>query len=192
MPTSRVRMQRFGLSSCLATIGRVPALFKGVRGSRPPRLLSALSALGDGSPTKIIPRISRAQQSGQSGVTRVCAWCENPVPARARHDAVRRSVRCRQARHRGRAVRHNLNQATAPVRAPTRSLGYSVISVIPLGRRYLRADRGRNTGFMGHRRPPSAGSFVRTKLISLSIVRVKIHSRELSRLQVKRGLNGYR
>jgi len=33
-------------------------------------------------------------------VTRLCAWCENPIPARARRDAVCCSVRCRQARHR--------------------------------------------------------------------------------------------
>ena len=33
-------------------------------------------------------------------VTRVCAWCEKPIPARVRRDAVCCSVRCRQARHR--------------------------------------------------------------------------------------------
>ncbi len=33
-------------------------------------------------------------------VIRLCAWCENPIPARARRDAVCCSVRCRQARHR--------------------------------------------------------------------------------------------
>jgi hypothetical protein len=33
-------------------------------------------------------------------VTRVCAWCENPIPAKVRRDAVCCSVRCRQARHR--------------------------------------------------------------------------------------------
>jgi len=33
-------------------------------------------------------------------VTRLCAWCRNPIPARARRDAVCCSVRCRQARHR--------------------------------------------------------------------------------------------
>ena len=33
-------------------------------------------------------------------MTRVCAWCENPLPARARRDAVCCSVRCRQARYR--------------------------------------------------------------------------------------------
>jgi len=33
-------------------------------------------------------------------VTRLCAWCENPIPAKARRDAVCCSVRCRQARHR--------------------------------------------------------------------------------------------
>ena len=31
---------------------------------------------------------------------RVCAWCEGPIPVRARRDAVCCSVRCRQARHR--------------------------------------------------------------------------------------------
>ena len=36
----------------------------------------------------------------QPDVTRLCAWCENPIPARARRDAVCCPVRCRQARHR--------------------------------------------------------------------------------------------
>src|SRR6266511_5007107 len=36
---------------------------------------------------------------------RVCAWCTQPIPARARRDAICCSVRCRQARHRfGRTV----------------------------------------------------------------------------------------
>ena len=34
------------------------------------------------------------------GTRRVCAWCDRPIPARARRDAVCCSVRCRQARHR--------------------------------------------------------------------------------------------
>lgn len=39
--------------------------------------------------------------SGAAGETRrVCAWCEEPIPARARRDAVCCSTRCRQARHR--------------------------------------------------------------------------------------------
>ena len=33
-------------------------------------------------------------------MTDLCAWCENPIPARVRRDAVCCSVRCRQARHR--------------------------------------------------------------------------------------------
>ena len=33
-------------------------------------------------------------------MTRLCAWCENPIPAGARRDAVCCSIRCRQARHR--------------------------------------------------------------------------------------------
>jgi hypothetical protein len=33
-------------------------------------------------------------------MTRSCAWCDGPIPARARRDAVCCSVRCRQARHR--------------------------------------------------------------------------------------------
>jgi len=37
---------------------------------------------------------------GWPDVTRLCVWCENPIPARARRDAVCCSVRCRQARHR--------------------------------------------------------------------------------------------
>ena len=40
-------------------------------------------------------------------MTRLCAWYENPIPAKARRDAVCCSVRCRQARHRFlRAVGH--------------------------------------------------------------------------------------
>lgn len=31
---------------------------------------------------------------------RVCAWCDGPIPARARRDALCCSTRCRQARHR--------------------------------------------------------------------------------------------
>jgi len=33
-------------------------------------------------------------------IRRVCAWCDGPIPERARRDAVCCSVRCRQARHR--------------------------------------------------------------------------------------------
>jgi hypothetical protein len=44
---------------------------------------------------------------GRPAVTRLCAWCENPIPASARRDAVCCSVRCRRARHRFlRAVGH--------------------------------------------------------------------------------------
>ena len=50
-------------------------------------------------------------------MTRVCAWCEKPIPVRVRRDAVCCSVRCRQARHRFlRAV------GRAEVVAPGRSL----------------------------------------------------------------------
>ena len=31
---------------------------------------------------------------------RVCAWCKEPIPDRARRDSVCCSVRCRQAKHR--------------------------------------------------------------------------------------------
>jgi len=41
---------------------------------------------------------------------RTCAWCEGPLPARARRDALTCSKRCRQARHR----------VTAAVRDPSR------------------------------------------------------------------------
>jgi len=33
-------------------------------------------------------------------VTRLCAWCKNSIPAKARRDAVCCSVRCRPAQHR--------------------------------------------------------------------------------------------
>ena len=35
-----------------------------------------------------------------TGPARPCAWCSEPIPARARRDSVCCSVRCRQARHR--------------------------------------------------------------------------------------------
>ncbi len=48
-------------------------------------------------------------------MTRVCAWCDNPIPARARRDAVCCSARCRQAWHQFlRAVDHA--EAVAPGR----------------------------------------------------------------------------
>jgi hypothetical protein len=43
--------------------------------------------------------VTRAQESGRPSVTRVCAWCDNPIPARTRRNAVCCSGRCRQARH---------------------------------------------------------------------------------------------
>ena len=43
------------------------------------------------------PDTSRAAAADAS---RTCAWCEGPIPSRARRDAVCCSVRCRQARHR--------------------------------------------------------------------------------------------
>jgi hypothetical protein len=54
-----VRMQRFGPSSCLETIGRILVVFKSVHSSRPPPLLPGSPTPGNGSPSKIIPRISR-------------------------------------------------------------------------------------------------------------------------------------
>jgi hypothetical protein len=38
--------------------------------------------------------------SGPGLTRRLCAWCEQAIPAKARRDAVCCSVRCRQARHR--------------------------------------------------------------------------------------------
>jgi hypothetical protein len=60
--------------------------------------------------------VIRGQGNGRRGVTRLCAWCENPSSARARRDAMCYSVRCRQARHRFlRAVGHA--EAVAPGRS---------------------------------------------------------------------------
>jgi hypothetical protein len=44
--------------------------------------------------------VSRVPGIGCAGVTRLCTWCENPIPAKVRRDALCCSVRCRQARHR--------------------------------------------------------------------------------------------
>jgi hypothetical protein len=38
--------------------------------------------------------------SCSAAARRICAWCEGPIPARARRDSVCCSKRCRQARHR--------------------------------------------------------------------------------------------
>lgn len=55
-------------------------------------------------------RLAAAERdaSRRSGATlRVCAWCNGPIPAAVRRDAVCCSVRCRQARHRfNRAAGH--------------------------------------------------------------------------------------
>lgn len=46
-----------------------------------------------------------AQRDRAGPTRRLCAWCRQPIPQRARRDAVCCSVRCRQARHRfGRTV----------------------------------------------------------------------------------------
>ena len=73
--------------------------------SRPDPVATALA-----SAEASCPPASTTPPAGQ-----VCAWCEGPIPARARRDAVCCSVRCRQARHRftraaGRAV-----EGTSPV-----------------------------------------------------------------------------
>ncbi len=61
--------------------------------SRPPRVARDAS------------RSTAVRRDVSGAGVRVCAWCEGPIPARARRDAVCCSVRCRQARHRfGRAV----------------------------------------------------------------------------------------
>jgi hypothetical protein len=58
------------------------------------------------SPTPVLPPAGvdgprGGEVSHRAGVTRrLCAWCEGPIPARARRDAVCCSTRCRQARHR--------------------------------------------------------------------------------------------
>jgi hypothetical protein len=50
-------------------------------------------------------------------IRRVCAWCEQPIPERARRDAICCSVRCRQARHRfTRAVGHARSVAPGTLR----------------------------------------------------------------------------
>jgi len=43
--------------------------------------------------------VRRDQRNRRAPMTRLYAWCENPVPAGARRDAVCCSVRCRQAWH---------------------------------------------------------------------------------------------
>jgi hypothetical protein len=44
--------------------------------------------------------VTCGQGIGWPGAPRLCAWCENAIPARALRDTVCCSVRCRQARHR--------------------------------------------------------------------------------------------
>ena len=68
-------------------------------------------------------------------MTRLCAWCENPISARARRDAVCCSVRCRQARHRFlRAVGY------AEAVAPGRPLGLAYADPPYPGKAHLYRD----------------------------------------------------
>lgn len=61
-------------------------------------------------------------------MTRVCAWCEHPLPARARRDAMCYSARCRQARHRFlRAAGHAEPVTGRPLLLPAAGL-----AVVPL------------------------------------------------------------
>ncbi|GID94558.1 hypothetical protein ACFQFC_35120 [Amorphoplanes digitatis] len=67
--------------------------------------MTAASDVGhDSSRTTVVePNASPLQQPIQT--RRMCAWCEGPIPTRARRDSVCCSTRCRQARHRfGRAA----------------------------------------------------------------------------------------
>lgn len=53
---------------------------------------------------------------------RICAWCEGPIPAKARRDAVCCSKRCRQARHR-------FTRALTPTSTPNAAAGREVSCV---------------------------------------------------------------
>ena len=70
-------------------------------------------------------------------MSRLCAWCQNPIPAKARHDAVCCSVRCRQARHRflravgyadsvAPAVRSGWPSPTRPIRGKPGCIGITL------------------------------------------------------------------
>jgi hypothetical protein len=76
--------------------GYIPALARIVRGlcAVAGRCCQPLAAVA------VTVSVSRGPGNGRPGVTRLCAWCENPIPVRVGRDAVCCSVRCRQARHR--------------------------------------------------------------------------------------------
>ena len=76
---------------------------------------------------------------------RTCAWCEGPIPAQARRDAVCCSVRCRQARHRFlRAVRY------AESVAPGRPLRLAYADPPYPGNAYLYRDHPDYAGEVDH------------------------------------------
>jgi len=74
---------------------------------RPARPLHAISRLTSTSPEAqltrpgtVKARLTPKRPRKQCRLTRLCAWCDGPIPAKAWLDAVCCSVRCHQARHR--------------------------------------------------------------------------------------------
>jgi hypothetical protein len=124
-----VRFTRSSGGRGIRTHGDVAAtmVFKSIRSSRSAGAVTCVVGtrgwLAEQDHPAYIPRTSWllpavAWRAGGPGMTRLCAWCENPIPARTRRDAVCCSVRCRQARHRFlRAV--GQAQAVAPGRPVT-------------------------------------------------------------------------
>ena len=89
--------------------------------------------------------VSAGVGAGCPAVTRVCAWYEGPIPAGARRDAVCRSVRCRQARHRFlRAV------GRAEAVAPGRSLRLAYADPPYPGKAWLYRDHPDYGGEVDH------------------------------------------
>jgi hypothetical protein len=83
--------------------------------------------------------------AAESVMIRACAWCDGPIPGRARRDAVCYSVRCRQARHRFlRAVGY------AEAVAPGRSLRLAYADPPYPGKAYMYRDHSDYAGEVDH------------------------------------------
>ena len=80
---------------CRCRVAVRPLARRQVRGTdiQSPRIRVAVAAMKQSRPKLASPLLSAAIRNGWAGVTRLCAWCENPIPARARRDAVCCSVR---------------------------------------------------------------------------------------------------
>jgi hypothetical protein len=75
-------LPRLKLSRCVRFTNRFTELLPGLR-------IPVVPAVGLGENPLLSPLLSAAFRGTEwAGTTRLCAWCENPIPARALRDAV--------------------------------------------------------------------------------------------------------